>query len=88
MKNRRTKQASYKEVLARYKLSDMKQADIDKLIRGHVTAIGGSDHQVPAEEASIEDRLARVFSAADAKGPSQGTESSQGALPASGIADV
>jgi len=83
-----TKEAALKEVLARYKLSDMKHADIDKLIRGHVTAIENSDRQTPAEEASIEDRLGRVFRAADSAGPSEGTESSQGALPASGIADV
>jgi hypothetical protein len=82
------KLGALKEVLARYKLSDMKHADIDKLIRGHVTAIENSDRQTPAEEASIEDRLGRVFRAADSAGPSEGTESSQGALPASGIADV
>jgi len=82
------KLAALKEVLARYKLSDLKQADIDKLIRGNVMAVGGSDRQTPAEEASIEDRLSRVFDAADSAGPSDGTESSQGALPSSGMATV
>lgn len=84
----RVKISAMKEVLARYKLSDLKQADIDKLIRGNVMAVGGSDRQSPAEEASIEDRLSRVFDAADSAGPSDGTESSQGALPSSGMATV
>ncbi len=84
----RVKISAMKEVLARYKLSDLKQADIDKLIRGNVMAVGGSDRQTPAEEASIEDRLSRVFDAADSAGPSDGTESSQGALPSSGMATV
>jgi len=78
------KEAALKTVLARYKLSDLKQADIDKLIRGHVVAAPNPDRQTPAEEASIEDRLMRVFDRADAKTTSTGTESSNGSMPLEG----
>jgi hypothetical protein len=87
-KYKNTKEAAFKEVLARYKLSDLKQADIDKIVRGSILELKSPDHQSPAEDASIEQRLHRVFDSADAKGPSAGTESAQGTLPASGIADV
>lgn len=73
-----------KQVLARYKLSDLKQADIDKIIRGSVMAIPNTDRQTPAEEASIEDRLARVFDRADAKTQPTGQESAVGQTPLAG----
>lgn len=78
------KEAAMKVVLARYKLSDLKQADIDKLIRGNVVAMPNTERQTPAEEASIEDRLARVFGRADAKTTPTGTESGVGQTPLEG----
>lgn len=71
------------EVLARYKLSDLKQADIDKLIRGHILATPSSDRQTEAEEGSVEDRLTRVFDRADARPHASGSESAAGQLPLS-----
>lgn len=78
------KEAALKTVLARYKLSDLKRADIDKLIRGHVVAMPSTGRQTPAEEASIADRLSRVFDRADAKTQSSGEESSIGQTPLEG----
>jgi hypothetical protein len=75
------KEAALKTVLARYKLSDLKRADIDKLIRGHVVAMPNTGRQTPAEEASIADRLTRVFDRADAKTQPTGEESSIGQTP-------
>ena len=71
-------------MLARYKLSDLKRADIEKLIRGNVVAMPNTGRQTPAEEASNEDRLARVFAAADAKTQPTGLESAAGQLPLEG----
>lgn len=71
------------EVLARYKLSDLKQADMDKLIRGHIVATPNADRQTPAEEASVEDRLSRVFDRADARTQPSGSESAAGQMPLS-----
>jgi len=78
------KEAALKTVLARYKLSDLKQADIDKLIRGHVVALPNTGRQTPAEEALIGDRLSRVFARADAKTQPTGEESSIGQTPLEG----
>ena len=74
---------SAREVLARYKLSDLKRADIDKLIRGHIVAAPNSDRQTEAEEAAVDDRLSRVFDRADARTGATGAESSAGQLPLS-----
>lgn len=78
------KEAALKTVLARYKLSDLKRADIDKLIRGHVVAMPNTGRQTPAEDASIADRLTRVFDRADAKTQPTGEESSIGQTPLEG----
>jgi hypothetical protein len=78
------KEAALKTVLARYKLSNLKQADIDKLIRGHVVAMPRPGHQTPAEEAVIADRLERVFDRADARTQSTGEESPLGEMPLEG----
>lgn len=78
------KEAALKTVLARYKLSDLKRADIDKLIRGHVVAMPNTGRQTPTEEASIADRLTRVFDRADAKTQPTGEESSIGQTPLEG----
>lgn len=79
---RRVKAAAFKTVLARYKLSDLKQADIEKLIRGNIIGLKGGDNQGPAEAASDEDRLMRTFRDADSKA-SEGTEGGE-ALPSQG----
>jgi len=76
------KTAAYKTVIARYKLSDLKHADIDKLIRGNIIGLKGGDNQGPAEAASDEDRLMRTFRDADSKA-SQGSEGGE-ALPSQG----
>ena len=62
----------------------LKRADIDKLIRGHVVAMPNTGRQTPAEEASIADRLTRVFDRADAKTQPTGEESSIGQTPLEG----
>lgn len=76
------KTAAHKTVIARYKLSDLKQADIEKLIRGNIIGLKGGDNQGPAEAANDEDRLMRTFRDADSKA-SEGTEGG-GALPQTG----
>jgi len=84
----RVKVSSVRKVLSHYKLGNLKAADIDKLIRGNIMSVGGSDRQTPAEEASLADRLSRVFHAADSSGSPSASESSHGSLPMSGTATV
>lgn len=76
------------EVLARYKLSGLKQSDMDKLIRGHVVATPNADRQTSAEEGSVQDRLTRVFDRADARTQPAGSESAAGQLPLSAEATL
>lgn len=76
------------EVLARYKLSGLKQSDMDKLIRGHVVAAPNADRQTAAEEGSVQDRLTRVFDRADARTQPAGSESAAGQLPISAEATL
>jgi len=70
------KQAVYKEVLAKYKLSSMKSADIDKLLRGNVVAVSPTS----SSENLNEDRLARTFKEQD-NNPNFTNEETEGSLP-------
>jgi hypothetical protein len=78
------KRAALDAVLTRFKLSSLKAADIDKLLKGNVTAIKNDQRNGAAERASDEGKLDRLFQAQDATTGVSHPENQAAQLPLEG----
>jgi len=75
-----------REVLARYKLSGLKAAEIEKLIRGNILGFNTADKNTIPDEGAIDQHLSAALRAVDSSAASVGEESGQAQAPLEGTA--